>query len=194
MFDIERLRAHVQEKLEPERYHHSVCVQKQAMHLARLHGADWYAARIAGLVHDVCRCMPHDEQLKYICTHGILLDDFTLQYPWIWHAVAGSVYILRELGITDPSIVAAVRYHTTARAGMSVLEQVVFIADKTSSDRGFPDANKLRGLAEYSLRDCMREVLCHNMAELVAAAKPIVPDTAAAYNEFTLQFKEEPML
>lgn len=52
------------------------------------------------------------------------------------------------LGVEDGDIVSACRYHTTGRAGMSLLEKVLFIADFTSADRDYKDVDVMRRLAD----------------------------------------------
>ena len=46
--------------------------------------------------------------------------------------MSGSIVVRDELGIDDEDILNAIRYHTTGRAGMSLLEKVIFTADFTS--------------------------------------------------------------
>ena len=43
--------------------------------------------------------------------------------------MSGSIVVRDELGIDDEDILNAIRYHTTGRAGMSLLEKVIFTAD-----------------------------------------------------------------
>ena len=186
MQDEQVLQTLVRERLTPERYYHSLCVQKQSAHLAQVYGADVHKAQTAGLLHDICRCMTKAAQLQYLQSRGILLDTFTMRYPQLWHAVAGSVWLREELEITDTEILDAVRYHTTARAGMSMLEQVVYLADVTSEDRDYPDVSAMRALADCALHAAMHEALCYTMAQVVAARGPVVPDTWAAYNEYAI--------
>ena len=56
---------------------------------------------------------------------GIILSQAEKNNPKLWHAMSGAAFIRHELGITDPDIVNAVRYHTTGRAGMSLLEKII---------------------------------------------------------------------
>ena len=50
-------------------------------------------------------------------------------------------FLEQVLQVKDADILDAVRYHTTARAGMSRLERVLYLADFTSADRDYPDVD-----------------------------------------------------
>ena len=68
--------------------------------------------------------------------------------------MSGAAYVRLELGITDPDILHAIRYHTTARRDMSLLEQIIYLADFISADRHYKDVETMRakvdeGLVEY---------------------------------------------
>ena len=113
------------------RFDHSVNVAAEAVELAKLYGEDEEKAYTAGILHDITKEIPKDEQLKIIADGGILLDDVQKNAPKLWHSISGSVYIQTELGITDSDIINAVRYHTTGRANMSLLEKIIYIENKS---------------------------------------------------------------
>lgn len=182
--DLEKLRRHVQQRLSPDRYTHSRAVQKQAMALAKRHGADWYKAGVAGLLHDICKDMDRDALLNYLRSCDILLDVLTMGNPSIWHAVAGAAYVREVLGIRDPEILGAIRYHTTARRAMSLLEQVVFVADLTSEDRNYPDVSHMRRLSEQSLDSAVFYAVRHAVISLVREGRPLTGETWDAYNYY----------
>lgn len=108
------------------------------------------------------------------------------QAPKLWHAHAGAVFIEHILGIRDADILAAVRYHTTARAGMSRLEKVLYIADFTSADRDYPDVGEMRRQADESLEAAMEYALAYSIGELLEKRQAVHPDTLAAYNEVVM--------
>ena len=87
------------------------------------------------------------------------------------------------LHVEDADIIAAVRYHTTARAGMSLLEKVLFLADFTSADRDYPDVDEMRRRVDVSMESAMTYALGYTICDLVEKKAAIHPDTLAAYNE-----------
>jgi len=181
----ERLRKQLQSMLTPGRYRHSLCVQRRASALARLHGADWFRAGVAGLVHDVCHCMPPEVQLKYLEEHGILLDDFYLRHPQIWHAITGSILLCDEWNVGDKAILRAVRYHTTGREEMTGLEKIVYLADATSEDRDYPGVLELRALADADLNRAMYRSLHRNAMNVVAMGEPVVTEAWEALRYYS---------
>lgn len=183
---VERYQQVIRSMLREKRVQHSLNVAEQAVHLAKIHGVNEKKAQIAGLLHDVCKNMKTLEMLKWITGSGIAMDNITLRQQQLWHAVASSAYAQNELDIYDPEILNAIRYHTTARRGMSPLEQVIYLADVTSSERDYPGVQRMRLLAEKSLKEAMRESLKFILGDLTRRNLQIVQDTWEAYNEYIL--------
>lgn len=170
-------------RLTPRRFEHSLAVAKQAEHLARKYGCDPDKARVAGLLHDILKDTDGDSQLQILQDFGILLDTVEKTAPKLWHARAGAAFIEHILGITDPDILNAVRYHTTGRAGMSPLEIVLYLADFTSADRTYPDVEVLRGLTEENLDKAMHYAVEYTINDLLQEGCAVHPDTLACYQE-----------
>lgn len=171
-------------RLTPKRYRHSLAVAEQAEHLARKYGADPEKARMAGLLHDILKDTDGDSQLQIFKDFGILLDAVEQQAPKLWHAHAGAVFLEHILGITDPDILLPIRYHTTGRAGMSLPEVVLYLADFTSADREYPDVDVMRELTERDADEAMRYALKYTIDDLNGHGKPVHPDTLACYEEY----------
>ena len=141
----------VKKRLKPSRYEHSICVMNRAVELAEHYGADVTRAKLAGLLHDIMKNVDRKNMLQFIEDSGVILLYADLCAPQLWHAIAGEAYIRLELGIDDADLLNSVRYHTTGRAGMSLLEKVVYLADLTSADRDYPDVKKTRKIVDKSL-------------------------------------------
>ncbi len=178
------LKALLQSLMKQSRYEHSLNVSERAAFLAEKYGADIEKARFAGLVHDICKGMTGEAQLAIIKEGGISLDPDTIKSPALWHSIAGSVYIQKELSVTDEDIINAVRYHTTGRAGMTVLEKVVYIADLTGADRSYPDAGYVRRLAEISLEQCIAFSCRWILADVTSRGLPAGKDTENLVKEY----------
>lgn len=171
-------------RLTPKRYRHSIAVAEQAEHLAKKYGGDPEKARIAGLLHDILKDTDGDSQLQIFKDFGILLDAVEETAPKLWHAHAGAVFLEHILGITDPEILLPIRYHTTGRAGMSMAEVVLYLADFTSADRDYPDVDVMRELTERSVEEAMRYALKYTIDDLNERGLPVHPDTLACYEEY----------
>ena len=180
---------HIRERLGDYRFTHSVNVSKEAVRLAKKYGCDEEKAELAGLLHDVMKDAGKKEQLEIIVKYGVELNEVELQAPKLWHAIAGAVYVREVLGIGDQDIVNAVRYHTTARADMSLLEKVIFIADYTSEERDYKGVERMRKACDQSLEYAMEEALAFGIEVRAEEHTAIHPDTFAAYNEIMLAKK-----
>ena len=115
---------------------------------------------------------------------AIILDNNLLRQPPVWHGFAAAEYLRQVVGIEDEQIINAVRYHTTARAGMSRLEQIIYLADLTSDERDYPDVDKMRRIVRRSLSEGMQEALIFAVSNQAARRLPLCIDTCLAYNEY----------
>ena len=173
----------IREKLSHKRFIHSLNVADEAEHLAKKWGADPERARIAGLLHDIMKDTPPEEQLQILAKFGIMLDNVQKKEGKLLHAITGAAYIERVLRVDDPDIVNAVRYHTTGRRGMTILEKVLFLADFISADRDYEGVEPLRNAVSRGLKDGMLQSLQFTIGDLAARLCAIHPDTVDAYNE-----------
>ncbi len=182
--DLNYLREYIRPLMTEYRYRHSLGVEKQAAHMAQIFGVDLHKASVCGILHDVCKDLPKGALLQNILESGIINGIDFKASPQLIHSYAGALYIQTHLDIHDPEIIDAVRYHTTARAGMSLLETIIYLADLTSEDREYADVEEMRSLCDYDLREAMVRALTHTVQELAKKNKPICPDTRGACREY----------
>ena len=183
----EDYQAAIRPLLSEERYRHSLCVRDAAVLLAKRYGADAEKAAVAGILHDIMKDMPRQEQLGRMAEYGIPLTRVERGAPKLWHAMLGAEYIRRELRVSDPEILDAVRYHTTGRENMTKLDMVLFVADFVSADRDYPGVDKMRAAAQSGLEEAAVEGIVFTVCDLAGSRKPIHPDTIAAYNDMVLK-------
>lgn len=179
----------IKKRLNPDRLYHSLNVADEAKKLAKHYGADEQKAFTAGLLHDILKNTPDSELLQYFERNGIMLTETERASRKTWHAMAGADFLRRELHVTDEDILSAVRWHTTGRAGMTLLDKVLFVADFISADRDYPGVDRMREKAYVSLEDAMLEGLQFTINELVENAWPVHEDSIRAYNELVINRK-----
>ena len=177
----------LEKRLNPKRYHHSLCVADEALRLAKKYGCDAQKAYLAGMLHDITKNSSEEEHLHIFTSFGIMLNDIEKNAEKLWHAISGAVYIEYILDIKDKEILDAVRYHTTARAGMSLLEKILYLADFTSRDRDYEDVDVMRRLVDVSLDKALGYALSYSIKDLVNNNKALHIDTINAYNEVILK-------
>ena len=105
----------------------------------------------------------------------------------IWHGIVGAYFIEKELKITDPEILTAIRRHTTADVEMTTLDKIVFVADFIEPSRDFSGVEEARKIAYANLDDGVGFELAHTLDFLITNRKKIYPKTFAAYNKWSVK-------
>lgn len=182
-FDIIKMR------LSPQRLYHSICVAEKAKHLAEKYGADAEKAYTAGLVHDIMKNQPVSKMLELIESDGQTLTDSEKAITVTLHAIAGEVYLRKNLGVTDEELLSAVRWHTTGKENMSLFEKIIYVADLVSDDREYPDVKEVRELAEENLDKTLLRGLSFTIEDNARKYKLIHIDTVKAYNYLAERIK-----
>ena len=170
-------------RLTERRFIHSLNVAKSAKELAQIYGYDEAKAYTAGLIHDCCKDTPAGLQLSYMLENGMALTDTEISTAKLYHAMCGSMFIQKEFGIDDTEIINAVRYHTTGRKDMTLLEKIVFIADFISEERDYDGVDIMREKAKRSLDEAIVEGLSFTIKDLIDAGRVVHTDTLGAYND-----------
>ena len=183
-FSEDEIKAMLKARMNEHRFEHSLNVAKRAVFLAEKNGTDPEKAYFAGLIHDICKGITHEEQLAVIENGGIELDEDTKKSPALWHSIAGAVYAEHELGVTDEDVLNAVRYHTSGRGNMSILEKVVYMADLTSAERNYPDAEYTRNLTDKNLDEGIAYGVRWIAGDLERRGFPKGKDTEALLEEY----------
>lgn len=124
----------IKSRLSEEKYLHSLGAEETARELAVELSADVDKAVLAALLHDNAKDIPYEEALQIIKENNFNIDESVKYNTKIVHAYLGACLAQKELGINDEEILNAIRFHTTGRPDMSVLEKIVFLADKIEAN------------------------------------------------------------
>lgn len=149
MDSIKEIKEYIARNFSEKRKVHTEGVRKTAIELARKYGADEKKAEIAALFHDMYRGVPEKTMNYYVKSLG--LADKYLDNCNLAHGKVAAMIMQRDFDIEDADIINAVSYHTTGRAGMSVLEEVIYLADAIEPNRAYPGVEKLREIAKTDL-------------------------------------------
>lgn len=191
MYNNDELINIIKERLSEKRFRHSLNVADCARTLAKKYGADEEKAYTAGILHDIMKEETIDIQREYMAKNGESIRETEFPNPLVYHQVSGAAYCRLALGIDDQDILSAIRYHTTGRRGMVLLEKVVYTADFISADRCYPDVDIMRTKAEESLDEAMLYSLKYTISDLSKRGKAIHIDTVECYNDILENFKEK---
>ncbi len=165
--------------LKPNRVAHVLGCRDMAVALAEHWGADREDAARAGLLHDITKALNTSLQLTLCRVYGIVLDDFSKQNPKILHALTGSLVAKRIFEEND-AVVSAIASHTTGKAGMNLLEKIVYVADYIEPNRDFPGVEQLRELAFTDLDSALLLGLEKTMQVLQQEGREISPSSREA--------------
>lgn len=149
MDSISKIRNYIEDNLSEKRKLHTYGVRDTALILAEQYGCDREKAEIAALSHDLYRSVP-EKVLNYHITHMGLPKRY-LNNANLAHSKIAALMIQREFGIDDRDIINAVSFHTTGRAGMSLLEKIIYISDATEPGRSYPGVEALRRLVKEDI-------------------------------------------
>lgn len=164
------------------RYNHSLSVMKVAMKLADTYGADIEKAKIAGLLHDCAKYNDNTYLLKRLKDSDIILDNIMLNNTELIHGPLGAVIAEKEYHIKDMEILDAIRYHTTGRANMTLLDKIIYLADYIEPGRKFPGVDKVREISYVNIDKALIRALNNTIRYLIDLNKEIHPDTILARN------------
>lgn len=156
--DIETIMHKLKDQLNEKRYLHSVNVMNVSAELAGVYKADENKARLAGILHDCAKGLKGDEAIDYAKKIGYCPDEIELAQSGLLHGIIGEYLARVEYGVEDKEILDAIRWHTTGRAGMSVLEKIIYVADYIEPLRSFDGIEEMRKAAYEDLDLCV--VLC----------------------------------
>lgn len=164
---------------------HVLRVADEARRLADVHQVDRDAARIAALAHDILRAHSAERLLLLCDEQGYAADPVDRMEPVLLHGPL-AVRILREqYHVLDADVLGAVAYHTTAHAGMTRLQKLIFVCDKIEPHKmgGRPEIMRVNDLAETDLDGAMLAYLDYHVALALERDWPLHPNTTAARNE-----------
>ncbi|KMY50873.1 bis(5'-nucleosyl)-tetraphosphatase (symmetrical) YqeK [Peribacillus loiseleuriae] len=175
----------VKKQLTERRYVHTVGVMETAIELARQYGADVTKAELAAIFHDYAKFRPIEEMRDIVISENMPSE--LLEYSdELLHAPVGAYLVKKEVGITDPEVLAAISYHTSGRVNMTLLDKIVYLADYIEPGRSFPGVEEVRQLAKESLDSALLQSVSNTLTFLIKNNQAVYPDTFHFYNDLIL--------
>ena len=163
-------------------------VEEMAVRLARIHGADVQKAAFAGRYHDLAKNFDQETMDGYIRKYG--LPENLIGNNALAHSKVGAAILEHEFGVSDEDILNSVRYHTTARKGMTLLEELIFVADVVEDNRTYSDLDYYQDLAYRDLDQACLEILEYTIGDLTEKGRTIDKDTLEARDWVLHKIKE----
>lgn len=190
-YDLKSLQKQVRFALSDDRYEHTLGVMYTAESLAMRYGADMSKAAIAGLLHDCAKCIPNNHKIKLCKKYDIELSEMEEKNPSLIHAKLGAYLAKKEYGIADDEIISAIRWHTTGKPEMSMLDMIIYLADYIEPNRDkAPNLKKIRKLCFINLEEAFFEVLKETLSYLSDHPDMIDPMTQMSYDFYKWKLKK----
>ncbi|MBR6243148.1 MAG: bis(5'-nucleosyl)-tetraphosphatase (symmetrical) YqeK [Ruminococcus sp.] len=191
LYDTDDKKKYLKDNLSQKRYIHSLNVADECRKLAEKYGEDPDKAYFAGLLHDICKEMPDEVQKSLVLESGFAVCREELDTRSLWHAVAGAYFVKKHFGVGDIDILNSIRFHTVGRAGMTRLEEIVYLGDLISAERDYKDVDRMRKLAYSDLNEAMKEAFAFSVRSVVKKGGLVPICTAEGYNFYTRLQKTE---
>lgn len=147
---IPELRACSYSMVKEKRVKHIRGTEEEAVRLAKRWGADETMARRAGILHDCTKYLELNEQLELCRKYGVELDELEQVAVKLLHSKTGAC-IARDVFGEPDEVFWAIFWHTTAKADMTTLEKILYVADYMEPNRDFDGVERLRKLAYRDL-------------------------------------------
>ena len=179
----QKARRLAKKRLSAKRYQHTLNVRRMAVKLAKRWGADPEKAAPAALLHDTAKELPREEMLQILNDNAIMAENAQNRPSPVWHGICAAILAQTQWGVEDEEVLSAIRCHTTGKPGMSLLDEIVFLADMTSAERDYPEVDYLRKLEKKDIHQAMREALEMNLHWLEESGKPVDEETRAALED-----------
>jgi predicted HD superfamily hydrolase involved in NAD metabolism len=162
-----------------------------ARRLAARWGAPEQTVAVAALMHDWAKQMPAAQLLAEAQARGLVTDPAEIAAPHLLHGPVAAALLAEQGLVTDPVALEAIRWHTTGRAGMGLVEQVIWLADYIEPGRRFEGVEPVRRLAERDLIEAILQGIDQSLRFLLDRRWPIHLASIQAYNGLLSQKKEQ---
>lgn len=182
----EQAKQRLKQRLDPQRYEHSLSVSDMAVRLARAYGVDERKARLAGLLHDWDKDYSDDEARVRARELGVQANPVVLEsMPRLLHGPTAALDLARVYPEIGDDVLQAIARHTSAEIDMTDLDMVVYTADAIEPLRPFDGMAAVRErIGEASLEELFLSTFQHVIAFLVEKKRRMHPDTVNVWNYY----------
>lgn len=176
---LEDLRCVALSMLDPRRIPHVLGTEETAAALALRWGADEESARRAALLHDCTKKFDKELQMALCRQYGIEPDAAERREGKLLHAITGAAVAYADFGVSG-EVRDAIRWHTTGKADMTLLEKIIYLADYIEPTRDFCDLTELRRLAFEDLDGALLLGFTMAVEDLAKKGMPVHPNSVLA--------------
>ena len=182
-YDLKYLQKQMKEALSEDRFEHTIGVMYTAESLAMRYGVDMTKAAVAGLLHDCAKCIPNAQKMKMCKKNDIEISEMEEKNPSLLHAKLGAFLAEDLYGVEDPEILNAIKWHTTGKPDMTMLDIIIYMADYIEPNRDkAPNLKQIRKLCFENIEEALYQVLEGTLSYLSDRRDMIDPMTKISYD------------
>ena len=134
------------------------------------------------LVHDCAKYMPLEDMIDICERNFVELNELEKKKNSLLHSKAGACLAYEKYGIKDKEILDAIKYHTTGRPDMSLIEKIIFVSDFIEPGRDFSEKLPMyRMIAMADINLVCMNILKDTLDYLEARNEEIEPLTKETY-------------
>ena len=190
-YDLKLLQKQMKEELSEDRFEHTLGVMYTAESLAMRYGVDMTKAAVAGLLHDCAKCIPNSQKIRLCKKHNLEVTENEEKNPSLLHAKLGALLAQKAYGVNDPEILSAIRWHTTGKPDMTMLEMIVYMADYIEPNRDkAPYLREIRKLSFENLEEALYQVLESTLSYLSDRPDSVDPMTQLSFDFYKWKLKK----
>lgn len=179
---IKKIKDDVKNTLSDFRYRHSLRVAEEAKKLAICYSCDEETAYVAGLIHDIAKDFTEEENWQAIEEYQLdssLMDE---EFKPVAHASIGAKVAKTRYHVSD-EICAAVCYHSIGHSTMTLLDKIVFVADKIGRQCDTPSLKQIKDVAYQDLDYAIYLILKRQKEKLENIGRKMHPDSLQLMNQ-----------
>ena len=198
-FSTNILRQIIRRHMNGKRLSHTIEVEREIIRLGEIFLPDRLTElRAAALLHDITKNLTFEEHMEIYDKHGAAPSESCIRAHKLLHAQTAVLLIKELYPMYDlPDIISAISNHTSGKAGMSVFDSLLFLADYIEESRTFSDCILLRNFFWDKLSECITDEarIAHlnatmaygldmTIKNLIDEGRYIAPETVEARNWF----------
>ena len=151
---LEKLRQSVSERLSEKRFSHTLGVERAAGRIAEYFPSlDVSELSAAALLHDITKEFTLEEHYALALSQGVTLTDEQIQSREILHSLTAPYAVAWDYPeFASENLLSSLLNHTTACAGMSIFDEVIYIADYVEDGRTYPVCVEVRDMLFSGLK------------------------------------------
>ena len=168
---IKDLKKDLKREMDDSRYEHTLGVMYTSAALAMRYEYDMERAKLAE-------------------KNGLEITDLERNNPFMLHAKVGAMLAKVKYDIDDEEVLGAIRWHTTGKPNMNLLEKIVYVADYIEPRRDkAPNLKEIRKLAFMDLDLALLKILEDTLGYLGDSPEEVDSMTRETYEYYKAQIK-----